>query len=81
MLHPTHQAITYVWEKLSAALLPSETQSILRELDEIASAVNHRPRNPNSEAHRKFKANYIAKMKAMEEKYGFSFAEEKRKLS
>ena len=81
MLHPTHQAIAYVWEKLSAVLLPAETQTILRELDEIASAVNHRPRNPNSEAHQKFKENYRAKMKMMEEKYGFSFADEKRKLS
>jgi hypothetical protein len=80
MLHPTHQAVAYVWEKLSATLLPTETQAILKELDEIRAAVNHRPRNPDSEAHQRFKENYLAKMKAMEEKYGFSFAEERRKL-
>jgi hypothetical protein len=73
MLHPTHQAISYVWGKLSKAFFPAETQSILRELDEITSAINHRPRNPQSEAHQKFKESYQAKMNTMKEKYGFEF--------
>ncbi|MCW3125764.1 MAG: hypothetical protein JWO03_1422 [Bacteroidetes bacterium] len=81
MLHPTAQAIEYVWEKVVATLLPAETQVLLQELVEIENAVNHRPRNATSEAHRKFKERYLAKIKVLEEKFGFDFSEEKVRFS
>jgi hypothetical protein len=80
MLHPTAQAIEYVWEKLADVLLPADTISLLKELDEIAAAAAHRPRNAESEAHMKFKDKYLAKIKAMEVKHGFDFGKEKSQL-
>lgn len=80
MLHPTAQAIEYVWDKLSVVVFSAETQGLFKELDEITSAVSHRPRNAGSEAHLRFQDKYLAKINAMEVKYGFDFNLEKGKL-
>ena len=68
MLHPTAQATEYVWEQLSKALMPADILDILKELDEINAALNHRPRNPDSEAHLKFREKYEEKMRVLEGK-------------
>ncbi|MBS1683649.1 MAG: GSCFA domain-containing protein [Bacteroidetes bacterium] len=81
MLHPNRLAIGYVWEQLVKTFIPAKDQELLREIDDITAAVNHRVRHPDSEAHQKFKEKYLAKMKALEEKYGFDFRSEKSKIS
>ncbi len=68
MLHPTAQATEYVWEQLSKALMPADTLEIIKELDEINAALNHRPRNPEGEAHRKFREKYEEQMRVLEGK-------------
>jgi hypothetical protein len=80
MIHPGTQAIDYVWESMSHALLPLFTQDLLKELDEIVSAVSHRPRNPRSHAHQKFVEYMLHKMQKLETQYGLDFAEERQKL-
>lgn len=79
MLHPNKLAIDYVWEQLVKTFISAKDQELLQEIDEITAAVNHRVRNPDSEAHQKFKEKYLAKMKALEEKYGFDLSEEKKR--
>ncbi len=80
MLHPSPQAIAYVWEAMSHTLLPLFTQNLLKELDEIVSAVNHRPRNPKSQAHLKFIDGILLKMQKLETQYGLDFGLERQKL-
>lgn len=80
MLHPSAQAIAYVWEAMAHTLLPLFTQNLLKEIDEIVSAANHRPRNPNGEAHQKFVAATIAKIEKMKEQYGLDFCWEREQL-
>jgi hypothetical protein len=76
MLHPGQQAIDYVWEAMSHALLPICTQDLLKEIDEIISAANHRPRNPQSAAHQKFVEGILHKMQKLETQYGLDFGVE-----
>ena len=80
MLHPTAQAIDYVWEKMADTLLPLFTQDILKELDEIVSAASHRPRNPKSLAHQKFVEGVLHKIHKLETQYGLDFEGERNKL-
>lgn len=54
MIHPSPQAIAYVWEKFSQAAFTPEAQRLLPEIEAIAAAANHRPRNPHSESHMDF---------------------------
>lgn len=80
MLHPTQQAIDYIWESISHTLLPLFTQELLKEIDEIVSATNHRPRNPQSKAHQKFVEGMLHKMQKIETQYGLDFSNERLAL-
>lgn len=75
MLHPNYQATNYVWETLSNTMLDKKTSGMMKEIDEILLAARHRPRNPNSDAHRKFVQKYITKIDEMQIK-GLSFDKE-----
>lgn len=68
MLHPNQQAIDYVWESLSNTFFDNETQNLLRQIEEVVQALNHRPRNPDSEAHKKFVEKNLEKMEALKNK-------------
>ena len=80
MLHPSQQAIDYVWESLSHTLLPLFTQNLVKEIDEIISALNHRPRNPKGQAHLKFIEATLQKIRKLEEQYGLDFEKEKKNM-
>lgn len=80
MLHPNYQATNYVWEALCSTMLDKKTLGLMKEIDEILLAARHRPRNPNSDAHRKFVQKYISKIEELQGK-GLSFASEYEALS
>ena len=54
LVHPAQQAIAYLWERFTEALLDDEARRLLPEVEAIVAAAAHRPRNPRSEAHRAF---------------------------
>lgn len=80
MLHPNYQATNYVWETLCNTMLDKKTLSLMKEIDEILLAARHRPRNPNSDAHRKFVQKYISKIEELKGK-GLPFEREYEVLS
>jgi len=80
MLHPNQQATAYVWEAMSHTLLPLFTQNLLKELDEIVTAANHRPRNRKSLGHIKFVESILKKIEKLETQYGLDFSGEKGKF-
>lgn len=77
MLHPNYQATNYVWENLCASIFASETSNVMKEIDEILLAVRHKPRNPSSEAHKKFVKKIQEKIRKLETGLGLYFEEEK----
>ena len=52
LVHPSAQAVDYIWEKFAAAALDREAQQLLPEVESICAAARHRPRHPESTAHR-----------------------------
>lgn len=54
LVHPSPQAVEYVWEKFSAAVFSDEARCLLPDVRHIVVAAAHRPRNPQSETYREF---------------------------
>lgn len=54
LVHPSAQAVGYIWEKFVAALLDEEAQRLLPEVEAIVAAARHRPRHPGGKAYRDF---------------------------
>lgn len=55
LLHPNATAIQYIWEQFQESYLyEEETQTLLQKIQKMNQARQHRPRNPNSEAHQRF---------------------------
>jgi len=61
MLHPSSQAIDYVWEKLTVAWFDDETLKKAQEFEKARQAQNHIPLHPESEAYRQFKEKTLKK--------------------
>jgi hypothetical protein len=55
MLHPSPQAVRYIWERFSEAAFSEETKKIIHEAEKILTAQNHRPLHPDTIACRQFK--------------------------
>jgi len=55
MLHPSSQAIDYVWGKFSETYFDNETIKKAYEFEKIQKSLNHIPLQPESEAYRQFK--------------------------
>ena len=54
MIHPSFQAVDYIWEKFSDAYFSTSTKGFIKEWEGIQKALNHRPFNPDSEEHQAF---------------------------
>ena len=54
MIHPNETAINYIWEKFKQVWLNKKTSKIMDEVDVVQKCLQHKPFNPNSEAHQKF---------------------------
>ena len=69
MLHPSEQAIDYIWERLSAWCFSRETKTFIEEWRPIRQALSHRPFHPESEEYHRFKAQTLARLQALQAKY------------
>lgn len=65
LVHPSPQAVAYIWEKFSAAALTPEAQALLPEVEAIAAAAAHRPRDPHSAAHHDFCRRMLERIAAL----------------
>jgi hypothetical protein len=54
MIHPNEAAIDYIWDKFCEIYMGEDTVKILKKIEKLLLAKNHRPRNPGSEAHKNF---------------------------
>jgi hypothetical protein len=80
MIHPSAPAIKYVWDVLRETLISPVAKELMREVEEINAAADHRPRNPDTDAHRKFVANTLQRIEKLEKAHQFDFAAQRRKL-
>ncbi len=67
LVHLAPQAVEYIWEKFSEAVLDERAQQIAPAAARIAAAAAHRPQNPRSEAFRAFCLRQLAAIAALPE--------------
>ena len=80
MLHPSDQAVEYIWERLSEQFFSAATQQFLQEWRPIRQALNHRPFNPDSDDYLAFLQKTRQRVEQLSQKYpAFSLSEEENK--
>jgi hypothetical protein len=70
-VHPNYLATSVVWEHFVKACMSPATQELMKEVHEITIARSHRPRFPQTEAHRKFMAGYAERVKKLAGKHPY----------
>jgi GSCFA family len=71
MVHPNYAATNYVWEKFVATCVDESSQQIMAAINEINAAINHKPFNPISAAHKKFQQTNLDKIKNLQSQYPY----------
>ncbi|MCD8202463.1 MAG: GSCFA family protein, partial [Prevotella sp.] len=69
MLHPSHQAVEYIWEQLSEVYLSDNAKRFIAEWKPIKEALGHKPFNPDSEEYRAFMEKTMLKVETLSKKY------------
>lgn len=81
MIHPTNQAIDYVWEKFADTYFSTETKTLNQKIEKIISAATHKPFDFKSEAHQKFITDQLYQMDELTKNHSFlSFEKEKEEI-
>ncbi|MDR3134246.1 MAG: GSCFA domain-containing protein [Prevotellaceae bacterium] len=71
MLHPSAQAIDYIWQRFSEAALDGGAKEMMREVEKILAAQQHRPLHENTAAHREFITDLQQKIQDFSARYPF----------
>ena len=75
MLHPSQQAVDYIWERLTESYLSEDALRFISEWKPIREALAHRPFHPESEEYKAFMQETRKKVKALSEKWNESLGE------
>lgn len=70
MLHPSEQAVDYIWERLCETYLSDRARQFLSEWQPVKQALGHKPFAPESEAYRTFMNKTMLKVEELRKKYG-----------
>jgi lysophospholipase L1-like esterase len=71
MLHPNQTAVNYIWEKFQEVWVSSEAIKTMKLVDEVQKGLQHKPFNPNSEAHQKFLLGIKEKQLQLKKEYPY----------
>ena len=69
MLHPSEQAVDYVWERLVETFFSSQAKAFLEEWRPLKQALAHRPFNPDSAAYKALMDKTMLKVTELRKKY------------
>ena len=69
LVHPNYAATNYVWEKFVHSVIDESSKQIMKEINEINAAVNHKAFNPSSISHKKFMQINFEKVVILSQKY------------
>jgi len=68
MIHPTNQAIDYIWQHFVNSFMVKETTDFLKKWQEISRALLHRPFNPSTTDHQEFLKQTLQKLNLLRNK-------------
>lgn len=78
MVHPNYPATNYVWEKFIATCIDDASQQLMKEINIINAAKNHKPFHPSSGMHRKFLQLNLNRVIQLQEQFEYiDFSEER----
>lgn len=80
MIHPSSQAVDYIWQRFAATYFSDETQQVNEEWSQIRRALDHRPLNPETEAYRTFVRQTARRLEAFAMKHPAISCEQERAL-
>lgn len=69
MIHPNQTAIDYVWERFKSVWISEDSFRTMEAVDTIQRGLQHKPFNPNSEAHQKFLQNLESQKEAVSRQF------------
>ena len=69
MLHPSEQAVEYIWQRFSEVFFSDEAKTFIEEWRPIKEALAHRPFNPESEEYQNFLKRTQEQKEALFDKY------------
>jgi hypothetical protein len=68
MIHPSSQAIDYIWERFSDTYMDQETHALMKEVNVIDKNLNHKPFNAKAEAYKQFLMQTLLKIRQLRSK-------------
>lgn len=71
MIHPNEMAIDYIWEKFNDVWINDSIADDMKKVDEVQRGLQHRPFNPEGEAHQKFITSLSRKIAYIKKEYSF----------
>ncbi|MCD8291009.1 MAG: GSCFA domain-containing protein [Prevotella sp.] len=69
MLHPSQQAVEYIWQLFSEVYFSDNTKRFIEEWKPIKEALGHKPFHPDSEEYQTFMKKTMLKVDALSKKY------------
>lgn len=69
LLHPSEQAVDYIWERFSNRWLDAEARRYLVDYEPIRKLFQHRPDDPDSPATRRFREQAQERLRELMTKY------------
>lgn len=69
MLHPSEQAVEYIWERLTDCYFSKEAKAFLEEWHPLKQALAHRPFNPDSKEYQALMDKTMLKVAELRKKY------------
>lgn len=69
MLHPSEQAVEYIWQLFSDAFFSNAAKRFLQEWHPLKQALHHQPFHPDSEEYRNFMDKTMLKVRELSKKY------------
>ncbi len=78
MIHPNNQMTAYIWKKFSETYFDPETINLIKELNSLQRALNHKAFYPSSKEHKHFITKQLEIIDGLQKKYPFlDFTSEK----
>ncbi len=76
MVHPSAMAVDYVFQKFSETYISKKEQTIVKEIEKIIAAKNHRPFHAGTDAHIIFKYTHLQKARQLQASHPYLNLEE-----
>lgn len=78
MVHPTEQAIDYIWECFQQTTMQASTKELFKIIEKVHAAVHHRPFQPHSAPHQQFLKAQIKQIDELNQTYPYLSFEKER---